>query len=352
MATLFIIGNGFDISHGLNTRYNDIKEYIKINDFTMYSQINNQLFIGDEDLWSDFEASVGTNDDYFSERFQQGAGEAYQSGLDMDVGGDWRRGDVWVQTEDNDIARSEAIEEYISNVYESFKFDDLYDRFQVNLVKLLKIAEEESKDKNIDIVKLLERNPNAKFINFNYTHTLEKMYLIDSKDILYIHGELNVSELLFGNDQENIVYLNASDFNLEDLEAKEYQELLDESNKSPKDKSFDISRLGAQHTYNTQPSPNSVNNEPYIEKYNTAKEEWIKYLELDRFEEEILSMNIDKVIVLGHSLGNVDADYFIKLDNLFPKIQWEISFHGKDDVVFSNFEKLGLENRNISFFEI
>lgn len=36
------------------------------------------------------------------------------------------------------------------------------------------------------------------FISFNYTHTLEKIYKVDYKNILHVHGEVGKSNLLLG----------------------------------------------------------------------------------------------------------------------------------------------------------
>lgn len=39
MKNLFIIGNGFDIHHGINSRYSDYREWLKGYDFDLYNKL-------------------------------------------------------------------------------------------------------------------------------------------------------------------------------------------------------------------------------------------------------------------------------------------------------------------------
>ncbi|EMF0301816.1 hypothetical protein KGD06_002636, partial [Enterococcus hirae] len=62
---LFILGNGFDLDHELDTSYDDFKEWVSNRNKELYSKIDfmmkehNKLFLADEDdlEWSDFERS-------------------------------------------------------------------------------------------------------------------------------------------------------------------------------------------------------------------------------------------------------------------------------------------------------
>lgn len=59
MTILYIIGNGFDLWHGLATGYSQFYEYAKdtLNDAERYFDPGDV-----DDLWSDFESSLGTYD--------------------------------------------------------------------------------------------------------------------------------------------------------------------------------------------------------------------------------------------------------------------------------------------------
>ena len=39
MKNLFIIGNGFDIHYGINSRYSDYREWLKGYDFDLYNKL-------------------------------------------------------------------------------------------------------------------------------------------------------------------------------------------------------------------------------------------------------------------------------------------------------------------------
>lgn len=59
---LYVIGNGFDLAHGISCRYQDFKRYCQEYNEEMYRHID--LFYTDTDkLWSDFEAEMPNIDE-------------------------------------------------------------------------------------------------------------------------------------------------------------------------------------------------------------------------------------------------------------------------------------------------
>ncbi|MDG3535014.1 AbiH family protein, partial [Klebsiella pneumoniae] len=54
---LYIIGNGFDIRHGLPTRYKHFKSYVAKNDKELYDAIEEYIPAGDE--WNELESALG-----------------------------------------------------------------------------------------------------------------------------------------------------------------------------------------------------------------------------------------------------------------------------------------------------
>lgn len=338
MTTLYIIGNGFDISHGLKTRYSDLKDFVKENDSDTYEQIMNQLFIGKEDLWSVFEESVGIDDTYFLDKFEEASANAYEIGENMDVGGDWQLGDVWSQAENNDIDRAESISSYLVEASKGLNFKDLYSRILQRLSELLLIAEQQKIVSKENLITMFNNDENVKFITFNYTHTLESIYNIKKSDITYIHGEIGNDVLIFGNDEKNICYLNTKQFNKEDSLYVEWMKSDEESIDDTIDsRQYELFNL---HAYSAQESPNAVDNSIQVKEYNDSKKEWIKETQIDVFKDKINNLDVDKIIVLGHSLGEVDKEYFEILNKSFPDAAWTLSYYDCSDVVFSNFEKL------------
>ena len=54
-------------------------------------------------------------------------------------------------------------------------------------------------------------NRNARFLNFNYTRTLEDFYGISSSNIIHIHGDLDDGVLIFGHGEDSIVIPEGAD---------------------------------------------------------------------------------------------------------------------------------------------
>lgn len=58
---LYIIGNGFDLEHGLPARYSDFASFCKLNKPELFELINNTFpNITTDSLWSNFEEGLGT----------------------------------------------------------------------------------------------------------------------------------------------------------------------------------------------------------------------------------------------------------------------------------------------------
>lgn len=53
---LYIIGNGFDIYHGINSRYSDFKNYVHVTDYELFQTL--EKYFNTDELWSDFEETL------------------------------------------------------------------------------------------------------------------------------------------------------------------------------------------------------------------------------------------------------------------------------------------------------
>ncbi|MDP0506944.1 MAG: AbiH family protein [Fusobacterium sp. JB019] len=203
MSKLFIIGNGFDLSHCMDTRYSDFRKYlirtypesekiseeddiffdkqidghgeiVKPLDYQVVGWLLNTIdFLGDYN-WSDLENYLGmiTFDNYYNE-------ENYPEDEDGDI-------NPWKQVEINE------------DIYFYFPYmgERLFEFFNdwVYEIKYKKSLKDFSRLINLE---------KDYFLNFNYTETLEKKYNI--KKVCHIHGKLGET-LLFGhgNDEECI----------------------------------------------------------------------------------------------------------------------------------------------------
>ena len=294
MSSLIIIGNGFDLFNGLSTRYCDFHKFINEN----YPDLENDMeeyfcfSFDDKYLWKDFENDLATfnyrnlfdaynNIDVMSESFSPS--EAF--GLEDDI--------------------SENVDHLIANIKAAF----------TDWIEEIQLPTEKSNTLNFP--------ENARFINFNYTDTLEAIYQVCKKDILYIHNNANdlMGELIFGHGQ-----MEESDAADEELDA------YGNSNRTI----FTDSENAARYPF-------------YAFTKNTLeilqdKREFFNSLEA-----------IAEITVLGHSLGRPDWPYLMELKKLFPDAIWTISYYGESELSYlrdTAIREIGIEARNIRMITI
>lgn len=61
--TLFILGNGFDIGHGIKSRYSDFKQWVSAQGDQRLIGLMDIFFSNERDLWSDIEKALGEYDE-------------------------------------------------------------------------------------------------------------------------------------------------------------------------------------------------------------------------------------------------------------------------------------------------
>lgn len=169
---LFIIGNGFDLYHGLPTSYGHFRDYVKEHDNELAELVEKYYsHKKDSDFWSDFEENLGGFDDDLLREFGYNYLEDY--GCE-----NWR--DAFHHDYQYEIYRmidrvTKGIRKCFCNWLSQISFDGL-------------------EKKAI----LLEKD--AYYLTFNYTRTLEKIYDIPTQNILHIHGTFN------SHDNDEIIY--------------------------------------------------------------------------------------------------------------------------------------------------
>ena len=163
MKRLYIIGNGFDLHHGIPSYYGCFKCYLKRTDCIDYIHIFE--YLADENsLWSNFEKSLGTLDSSKFEKF-----------IEL-----YKKIDVQQRGLPDYIARQNAIDTIYSSIGTLF-------REWINSLNFQGVNQKV----NICIEQSI-------FLNFNYTPTLEKVYKVSRNNIRYIHNTLD-DELIFGH---------------------------------------------------------------------------------------------------------------------------------------------------------
>lgn len=206
---LFIIGNGFDLAHGLRTSYSDflsdLHEKIRLEPngypdlvYTKRSRANKLILD---------ERNISSVNSYFSNDFLR---LLYKSGI---VGNNWSDIEylyfkLLISLIDNNV-NNELYKSQLS--YNDVK--RLNDEFShIRKYLELYLAGEQQKFSRTEFFQRLFstfKDTDTIFLNFNYTDTV-KRYLEDSQlsDHIHIHGELNCEEnpIIFGfaaNDNES-----------------------------------------------------------------------------------------------------------------------------------------------------
>lgn len=169
---LYVIGNGFDVHHGIKSQYSDFKEWIEKNGNTRLVGLMDTFFSKECDFWADIESAFGN---YSENEITDFCEPENPDDFKYDHPGQWQAG----------------IEDSIPYIFGDV-MNDFKDAF-VEWVKSIDISGTE-----VD----LKLPSSSKFLTFNYTETLENNYYIPEKNVLHIHGNrlIKGEELVIGHD--------------------------------------------------------------------------------------------------------------------------------------------------------
>lgn len=168
---LYVIGNGFDLHHGVNSTYYNFRKFVDKNSDLDELEVVEDSF-SCSDLWSSFEENLAK---FNCRKFATRIENDYRPNL---------MSDHYESTLSD--ARCEA-----ENV-----LDEWDTAIRMNFPEWLKQLDRPSL---IDAVFI--KRSGSKFLTFNYTETLEHLYRVKGEDILHIHGKLGdrPSDLLLGH---------------------------------------------------------------------------------------------------------------------------------------------------------
>ncbi|MBN2896937.1 MAG: bacteriophage abortive infection AbiH family protein [Campylobacterales bacterium] len=265
--TLYIIGNGFDIHHGIKSDYLNFKHYLQEADSAIYNLIEEYISI--EENWSDFEAALAKiNVDSIIENTSD-----FLASYGADDWSDAYHHDY--QYEVNRIVEglSGSLKEHFGEWVRQLEIPD-----RVNL--------------SIHPVHL---NTDAQYLTFNYTSSLTDIYGIPESSILYIHGKAkNNEDLVLGH-----AWNPAEIPSLNDV---------------PDSESMDTRVMEG----------NEIINSYFGSTFKDSKK--IIAENANYFED--LSGLLD-IYVLGHSLSSVDEVYFREIvANIdLTKVRWIVTYH-------------------------
>lgn len=299
--TLFVLGNGFDLMHGVLSRYTDFRDSM-----SPHSQLREilEMYIASPMLWKDFEESLAHIN-------AMAIHESANAFLDIFDAYD----------EDAQAADFFAAIDAASTPIHIIE-NELPTKFRkwVNSLRL------PSDNKVLEgIIK-----HNSKFLVFNYTEFIQTLYGVMKENVCYIHGcRKNVNEnLILGHSPD---WQSEEDF---------------------------IEYLPPENVTNLQMNYDAWQHVSYqLSDYNASTEKNTSNIIKSNKEFFISLSEIKNVVIIGHSLSKVDYAYFcqIKTCNSYPSnINWYISYHSNDDLHrIRGFVKcMDLYSNNIVLFKI
>lgn len=290
---LNIIGNGFDLYHGLPSSY-----YY----FGCFLLEYNQDFY--EEMADMFGFRKGTYSGYPFEEITYGVEDIFWRDFEANLG---KISSFWVQEklqDDLGLENDDPIE------------IEMYQYENAGLIKSMLtrwIKEVVDKPENYRILgrKLNEYNKMLKlkkkdyFVTFNYTHILEDVYMIPNKNILHIHGENT------GSDYDELIIGHGNDEYIEEL-----YEVIERYERRGREQAS-VNRMSEYkcELYTLQELRKDV------KRCLSRCENFFR-----NFEEEPT-----EICIYGLSLGDVDIPYLIYIREHWPNAKWKFSFYSEKD---------------------
>jgi hypothetical protein len=275
---LYIIGNGFDLHHGVNSRYSDFGHFLQGADSETYEQVQKHFEV-DEDFWSEFEDRLASFD----------VGTAIDDAEHYLLSyGD----DEWSDSAHHDY------QEELTTIVRAISVT-LRQRFAewIRHLPIPKPSEVRAR--------MLPLDNKALYLNFNYTTSLQELYGVPEKQILHIHGCATDSaqNLVLGHGWERKPS-DSLNFKIDpmqvDTRVRQGNQILDEYFSMTFKPTAEILR---RHTV-------------FFESLG----------------------GIDAVYVMGHSLSAVDIPYFQAIvRNIKRDARWTVSFHADADLIRKRF---------------
>lgn len=277
--TLYVIGNGFDIAHGVPSRHINFRDSMGKNNNL---RRNLETYLKVDDLWSDFEEALAHID---------GSGLLGTVDMWLDIMGAYEPN---AQAADFCMAYETAAEpamEILRMLPKSFR----------RWVETLKPSKE-------PIYKNLIHQ-NGTYLNFNYTEFPETLYSVPSNNITYIHGCRT-------DKKQNLILGHAFESGEDDDWTP--------SMPLPKYKSKRKQEMLSAALEGTT---------RYLVDYMASTTKNTKQLiaENQEFFENVTT--VETIMVIGHSLSLVDYPYFREIIKYNQnKANWLITWHSSRDL--------------------
>jgi hypothetical protein len=282
---LYIVGNGFDLHHGIPSSYRVFGEYLSAHDRKTYDIVSHYFSV-DEQFWAEFEERLADFD----------SNTLIEEASDFLVG---YGAEEWSDAYHHDYQYEiRQVVEAISKTLRS-RFADWVRQLPLPSSSAL-------------AGRRVPLDPSAKFLNFNYTALLQRLYSVPDANILHIHGAAANSNahLILGHGWEPGANLDPYRFERDpeeaDVRVVEGQRIIDEY-------FVDTFKPTAQIIRDNACFFNGLS-------------------------------NVKAVFVLGHSVSAVDHPYFREvIRNINARrVRWKISYFGDLAGLRERVETLGV----------
>ena len=283
---LYVIGNGFDIHHDINSKYADFAKWLEDNHPDVAIHFDEVYGDCDSDWWNDFENQLASLEaiTYSTSIASQNQPDLMSEHCDR----------TW-----EDAAY--AVQDELTSLYM-----DLRVCFHDWILSLNKPHEEKRLTLSIK---------DAVFLNFNYTTTLEEMYGVDYRNILHIHGCKDTDEefiLGHGKSLEELEEANKEVPNTipDDLTDEERCEWYEEQEGLELHEQYALQEALSGIASQRKPVKDIINkNRSFFENLQ----------------------NVEIVYILGMSLSEVDKPYLATIISEAKSAEYIFSIHTKND---------------------
>lgn len=296
--TLYIIGNGFDLAHKIESKYCHFYQYLSIYQLSIDEDIFPNLAIGskprradeaqllleecDFHLWNEFEEQLSNfevpcnikEDVKDSLKMLESHSQGY---IDFESAKDF------IQHSVNRYIKS------INNIKENF----------CNWITQIDISHVIGNNRKG--LRKYKFEDNANFLSFNYTKTLEEGYNIEENKICHIHGKKGDSDLIIGHSWECEKPAEMS------TEEQRYYEIQGNNR--------DLKEEDKEKYIRNE----FVINEERLDSYIKRVFRNNIIIQFEKRSTDIMDSNdsfysvlenVSKIVIIGHSLSKVDMPYF------------------------------------------
>ncbi len=307
---LYIIGNGFDLHHGLKTSYKNFADYLREKDSSLYYLLDSFLSYPttDKDPWYRFEENLAK--------------------LDIDA----------ILVDDEELLPDILSESYRDR--DKYIFPDemrnKLENFTTGLISIFTRFIQEVKTPKSANDLMLDIDAESKYLTFNYTYTLEDLYKINPKNVLHIHNgaESKYADIILGHGTHP------------DNFKKEIN--------PPDDLSEEDLKNWHEYQLDQEFTPRGEGEKILLEFFSLSFKNTKEIIENHkRYFEELKDIN--EVFVLGHSLSDVDLLYIEEvICAIDSNAKWTVSYYDESEKIkhLKTLTDYGIKEKNINLIQL